>query len=118
MRSGAEIVVQAYSDGEAPGLELVQKFGITPHLFPCFGTSEDAAHLLAYEAGALLIVTLGSHTNMIDFLEKGRKGMGSTLLVRLKIGEKLIDAKGVSYLYPEALKTPYLAKVQSMLGLL
>jgi uncharacterized membrane-anchored protein len=101
LQSGAEIVLHAYADGIAPGLEFLRNNRIHPHIFPCFGTSEDAAHLLAYEAGALLIVTLGSHTNMVDFLEKGRKGMGSTLLVRLKIGEKLVDAKGVRLLYPD-----------------
>lgn len=102
LKSGAEIVVHAYADGKAPGLDVVKKHQLEEvHLFPCFGTSEDAAHLLAYEAGASLIVTLGSHTNMVDFLEKGRKGMGSTLLVRLKIGEKLVDAKGVRLLYTE-----------------
>jgi uncharacterized membrane-anchored protein len=100
LQSGAEIIVHAYSDGHAPGLDFLRKNRIHPHIFPCFGTSEDAAHLLAYEAGASLIVTLGSHTNMVDFLEKGRKGMGSTLLVRLKIGEKLVDAKGLRLLYP------------------
>lgn len=101
LRSGAEIVVHAYANGEAPGLNILRQYGLSGKVFPCFGTSEDAAHLLAYEAGASLIVTLGSHTNMVDFLEKGRKGMGSTLLVRLKIGEKLVDAKGVRLLYPE-----------------
>lgn len=101
LRSGSELVVHAYPNGEAPGLERIKRAQLTAHLFPCFGTSEDAAYLLAYQAGASLIVSLGSHTNMIDFLEKGRKGMGSTLLVRLKIGEKLIDAKGVRLLYPE-----------------
>jgi uncharacterized membrane-anchored protein len=100
LKSGAEVIVHAYEDGHAPGLEFLSRNGIQAHSFSCFGTSEDAAHLLAYEAGALLIVTLGSHTNMVDFLEKGRKGMGSTLLVRLKIGERLVDAKGVRLLYP------------------
>src|SRR5690606_18012763 len=95
LRSGAELVVDAYPNGEAPGMIRIKHAQLSAHLFPCFGTSEDAAYLLAYQAGASLIVSLGSHSNMIDFLEKGRKGMGSTLLVRLKIGEKLVDAKGV-----------------------
>lgn len=117
LKCGAEIVVHAYSAGNAPGLEVVKKNGLEAHVFPCFGTSEDAAQLLAYEAGASLIVSLGSHTNMIDFLEKGRKGMGSTLLVRLKIGEKLVDAKGVRLLYPDKGKYNYISKVRSLFGL-
>lgn len=100
LHCGAQIIVHAYTNMEAPGYQKIKQLGLEASLFPCFGTSEDAAHLLAYEAGASCIVSLGSHTNMLDFLEKGRKGMGSTLLVRLKIGEKLIDAKGVRLLYP------------------
>lgn len=113
LRSGAELVVHAYPNGEAPGLKRIQEAQLTAHLFPCFGTSEDAAYLLAYQAGASLIVSLGSHTSMIDFLEKGRKGMGSTLLVRLKIGEKLIDAKGVRHLYPERRKRSWIRLASS-----
>ncbi|MDQ0337713.1 putative membrane-anchored protein [Caldalkalibacillus uzonensis] len=96
--SGAEIVVHAYKTGQAPGLNVVHRLGISAHIFPCFGTSEDAAHLLADEAGARLIVSVGSHTHMLDFLEKGRQGMASTLLVRMKLGGKLVDAKGIHHL--------------------
>lgn len=96
---GAEVVVHAYPDGDAPGEQRVRELGIPCHVLPAPGTSEDVAMLLAYEEQAKLIVTIGAHTNMIDFLEKGRKGMASTLLVRTKIGPRLIDAKGVSQLY-------------------
>lgn len=96
---GAEIVVHAFSDGRAPGEARVERLGMDYHVLPAPGTSEDVAMLLAYEKDAQLIVTIGTHTSMIDFLEKGRKGMASTLLVRTKIGTKLIDAKGVNQLY-------------------
>jgi uncharacterized membrane-anchored protein len=96
---GAEVVVHAFPDGRAPGQKRVEALGIPFHLLPAPGTSEDVAMLLAYEEQAQLIATIGTHSNMIDFLEKGRKGMASTLLVRTKIGPKLIDAKGVSQLY-------------------
>ncbi|UFJ42894.1 hypothetical protein LOK74_10545 [Brevibacillus humidisoli] len=99
LRCGAEVVVHAYPDGRAPGRERVERLGVPFQILPAPGTSEDVAMLLAYEEQAELIVTIGTHTNMIDFLEKGRKGMASTLLVRTKIGPKLIDAKGVSQLY-------------------
>lgn len=97
--SGAEIVVHAFQDGQAPGKARVERLGISCHLLPAPGTSEDIAMLLAFEEKAKLIVTIGTHSTMIDFLEKGRKGMASTLLVRTKIGSRLIDAKGVSQLY-------------------
>jgi uncharacterized membrane-anchored protein len=103
------ILVHAYPDGRAPGMERIQKMGLSAKTFPYPGTSEDVALILAYENKAELIVTVGSHTNMIDFLEKGRRGMASTFLVRMKVGYKVVDAKGVSELYRNRLKPSYLA---------
>ena len=54
--------------------------------------------LLAYEKGAELIVAVGTHFNLIEFLERNREGMSSTFLTRLRVGEILVDAKGVSRL--------------------
>ena len=99
----AEIIVHAYARANAPvsapGLVRVQALGLSAHTFPVGGTSEDAALLLAYEKGADLIVAVGTHTNLEDFLDKGRGGMASTFLVRLKVGSRLVDARGVSKLY-------------------
>ncbi|MDN5294384.1 MAG: hypothetical protein PWQ91_484 [Eubacteriales bacterium] len=111
LRSGAEIIVHAYPDGRAPGLARVEKLGLSAKVFPAPGTSEDIAMLLAYEKGAELIVAVGTHSSMIDFLEKGRKGMASTFLVRLKVGSILVDAKGVSKLYRQPLRLRYLAEI-------
>ena len=97
-----EIIVHAYPDGRCPGMERIKKMGLDAVTFPFAGTSEDVALILAYENKAELIVTVGSHTSMVDFLEKGRKGMASTLLVRMKVGYKVVDAKGVSELYKTA----------------
>lgn len=107
LKAAKEIVVHAYPNGKAPGLERVKELGIEPVVFPAPGTSEDIALLLAYSNNAELIVALGTHSNMIDFLEKGRKGMASTFLVRLKVGSKLIDAKGVNTLYKSHFKLKY-----------
>ncbi|QBS37960.1 hypothetical protein E1B22_09450 [Thermaerobacter sp. FW80] len=96
---GAELVVHAYPDGRAPGEARLRALGLPAVRFAAPGTSEDAAMLLAYQAGADLLVAVGSHTNLVDFLDKGRPGMASTLLVRLKVGTRLVDAKGVSRLY-------------------
>jgi uncharacterized membrane-anchored protein len=103
-----EIVVHAYPDGRAPGLTRVESLNRTAVVFPAPGTSEDIAMLLAFDKGADLIVAVGTHSNMVDFLEKGRKGMASTFLVRLKVGSKLIDAKGVNKLYKESVKIKHL----------
>ncbi|MDI6826990.1 MAG: putative cytokinetic ring protein SteA [Armatimonadota bacterium] len=99
LKCGAEIVVHAYGNGKAPGLSRVKNLGLEASVFPLQGTSEDMAMMLAYEKGADLIVAVGTHSNLIDFLDKGRAGMASTFLTRLKIGSKLVDAKGVSRLY-------------------
>jgi uncharacterized membrane-anchored protein len=99
LRCGAEIVVHAYPDGRAPGLARVHGLGVAAVTFPAAATSEDLAMLLADEKGASLIVAVGTHANLVEFLDKGRGGMASTFLTRLKVGGKLVDAKGVSRLY-------------------
>jgi uncharacterized membrane-anchored protein len=99
LRCGAELVVHAYPDGRAPGCERLRALGLDHTVVPAAGTSEDVAMLMAFEKGADLIVTVGAHFNLIEFLERNREGMSSTFLTRLRIGEKLVDAKGVSRLY-------------------
>ena len=105
LASGAEIVVHAYRDGRAPGQERVQRLGVEPVVFPATGTSEDVAMLLADDKGAELIVAVGTHATLVEFLDKGRAGMASTFLTRLRVGGKLIDAKGVSRLYRTRIST-------------
>jgi uncharacterized membrane-anchored protein len=116
LRCGAEIVVHAYRDGNAPGLERVQRLGVEPVVFPATGTSEDVAMLLADDKGASLIVAVGSHATLVEFLDKGRSGMASTFLTRLRVGGKLIDAKGVSRLYRSRISNLSLA-VMLLVGL-
>jgi uncharacterized membrane-anchored protein len=96
---GAELIVHAYADGQAPGCERLERLGLTYLVVPAVGTSEDVAMLLAHEKGAQLIVSVGAHFNLTEFLDKNRSGMSSTFLTRLRIGETLVDAKGVSRLY-------------------
>jgi uncharacterized membrane-anchored protein len=96
---GAEIVVHTYLDGGAPRLPRVKALGLDPVLCPAAGTSEDVALLLADEKGASLIVVVGMHRSLVEFLDKGRPGMASTFLTRLRVDDKIVDAKGVSRLY-------------------
>ena len=98
MKSGAELVVHAYPGGSAPGAERAEGIGLRYEVVPATGISEDLALLLAYEKGSELIVAVGTHFNLIEFLERNRAGMSSTFITRLKVGEILIDAKGVSRL--------------------
>jgi uncharacterized membrane-anchored protein len=105
LKSGAEVVVHAYADGRAPGLARVQDLGVEAITFPASATSEDIAMLLADEKGARLIVAVGTHATLVEFLDKGRGGMASTFLTRLRLGGKLVDAKGVSRLYRSRIST-------------
>jgi uncharacterized membrane-anchored protein len=98
LRSGAELLVHAYADGRAPGADRIDGLGLGHHLVRGTGISEDMALLLAYEKGTELIVAVGTHFNLIEFLERNRAGMSSTFVTRLKVGDILIDAKGVSRL--------------------
>ncbi|MGB4593885.1 MAG: putative cytokinetic ring protein SteA [Coriobacteriia bacterium] len=104
LKAGAELVVHAYADGRAPGEARLAELGLSCTTWAMAGTSEDLALLLAYEAGAELIVAVGTHANLIENLDKGRKGAASTFLVRLKVGPKLVDAKGVNKLYRASVK--------------
>ena len=105
LTSGAEIVVHAYRDGNAPGTERVHSLGVECVAFAASGTSEDIAMLLADDKGASLIVAVGTHDTVMEFLDKGRKGMASTFITRLRVGSKLIDAKGVSLLYRQRISS-------------
>ncbi|WP_174537738.1 putative cytokinetic ring protein SteA [Micromonospora chalcea] len=103
LRCGAEVIVHAYPDGRAPGLARVNGLGVPAITFPAAATSEDLAMLLADEKGASLLVAVGTHATLVEFLDKGRGGMASTFLTRLKVGGKLVDAKGVSRLYRQSI---------------
>lgn len=104
LRCGAELIVHAYLDGRAPGGARLDELGLDWEPFIASGTSEDIAMLLAYELGAELIVAVGTHTSMVDFLDKGRRGMASTVLTRMKVGPILVDAKGVSRLFQTSVR--------------
>ena len=96
---GAELVVHAYADGRAPGRDRLEELELSYKVVAAPGTSQDIAMLLAAEKGASLIVSVGSQLNLVEFLDKSRRGMSSTFLTRLRLGELIVDAKGVSRLY-------------------
>jgi uncharacterized membrane-anchored protein len=104
LECGAQLIHHVHPDGRAPGRENLVEWGVTYDEFVVEGTSEDVAMLLAAEAGAELIVAVGTHASMVEFLDKGRRGMASTFLTRLRLGPLLVDAKGVSRLYHQHLR--------------
>ena len=99
LKSGAEILVHAYRDGAAPGARRCEELGVPFQVVSMPGISEDIALLLAFEKGAELIVAVGTHFNLVEFLERDRPGMSSTFVTRRKVGEILVDAKGLSRLF-------------------
>jgi uncharacterized membrane-anchored protein len=105
LRCGAQLIVHGYVDGRAPGAKRLDDMGLPYTVFSAAGTSEDIAMLLAYEQEAELMVAVGTHNSMVEFLDKGRAGMASTFLVRMKVGDRLVDAKGVSRLYQQSVRT-------------
>ena len=105
MHCGAELVHQVHPDGRAPGRASLLAGGLPYVEFVAEGMSEDAAMLLAYEAGASLIVAVGAHATMVEFLDKSRAGMASTFLTRLRLGPVLVDAKGVNRLYESRVRS-------------
>ncbi len=112
LRCGAELIVHAYPNGRAPGRRQLEELGLPFKVVPAPGTSQDVAMLIAAEKGAELIVSVGSQFNLVEFLDKNRRGMASTFLTRLRLGEILVDAKGVSRLYrPRAGAAPLVAVV-------
>lgn len=113
LRCGAQLIVHAYGDGRCPGKTRLDRLGLNYNMLPGRGTSEDVILLAAYEKGAELLIAVGTHFNLIDFLDKTRSGMSSTFLVRLRVGSRLVDAKGVSRLY----NVPYpIAYLSLMIG--
>ncbi len=109
LRCGAELIVHAYPDGRAPGRDRLEDNDLAHLVIPAPGTSQDVAMLLAHEKGAELIVMVGAHFNLVEFLDKNRAGMSSTFLTRLRVGETLVDAKGVSRLYRPGIGAPGIA---------
>ncbi|REF38020.1 putative cytokinetic ring protein SteA [Thermasporomyces composti] len=99
LRSGAELIVHTDREGRAPGAERLERLGLRAQVVVAAGTSEDVAMLLADAKGAQLIVAVGVPQSLEEFLDRRRSGMASTFLTRLRVGAKLVDAKGVSRLY-------------------
>jgi uncharacterized membrane-anchored protein len=113
---GAELVVQAYSDGTAPGMRRLLAMGLQAITLPACGTSEDMALLLAYDHDCESIIAIGTHNHMFDFMKKGRLGMGSSMLVRIKVGSKLTDAKGFHSLFPDKQEHLWKRLLRRLLG--
>ena len=99
LRGAHEVVLHLDRAGRAVGSDRLDRIGIRAHTFSASGTTEDIAMLLADMSGASLIVAVGAHATLGEFLDRNRSGLASTFLTRLRVGPKLVDAKGVPQLY-------------------
>lgn len=100
LRCGSQVVLPADADGHAPGLERIQDLGVGAMTFPAAGSAMDLALLLADHHGAALLVTAGHTANIETFFDRTRQMTNpSMFLTRLKVGEKLVDARAVATLY-------------------
>jgi uncharacterized membrane-anchored protein len=100
LKCGAHVVLPADADGHAAGLERIQDLGVGAMTFPAAGSAMDLALLLADHHGASLLVTAGHTANIETFFDRTRtQSNPSTFLTRLRVGEKVVDAKAVATLY-------------------
>jgi uncharacterized membrane-anchored protein len=99
LRCGAEVVRVVVPDGRIKGADRLERLGVQPVDFTAGGTAEDAALMLASAAQAELIVLVGSHSSLLEFLDRGRSSMASAFLTRTAIGTRLVDARAVASMY-------------------
>lgn len=117
LRAAREVVLHADSSDRLVGAERLERLGIRPARLAANGTTEDIALLLADIKGASLIVTVGTHATLDEFLDRQRSGLASTFLTRLRVGSKIVDAENVPALYAGRVRLWHLALVL-LVGLL
>jgi uncharacterized membrane-anchored protein len=111
LRGAREVVLHADRSGRAIGGDRLERLGVRHQTLSASGTSEDVALLLADVRGASLIIAVGTHATLDEFLDRQRAGLASTFLTRLRVGPKLVDAKGVPQLYAGRVRLWHLALV-------
>lgn len=111
LRRAREVVLHTDRAGHAVGSDRLERLGLHPQVFSAAGSSEDVAMLLADLSGASLIVSVGTHATLDEFLDQHRSGLASTFLTRLRVGPKLVDAKGIPQLYAGRVRLWHLALV-------
>lgn len=111
VRTAREVVLHTDRAGRAVGSDRLDRLGVRAHTFATSGNSEDVAMLLADQAGASLIVAVGTHADLAEFLDRQRSGLPGTFLTRLRVGPKLVDARSVPALYSGRVQTWHLLVV-------
>ncbi|KQY54412.1 MULTISPECIES: putative cytokinetic ring protein SteA [unclassified Nocardioides] len=106
---GAEdvVVLVDRGTGRTP-MDSLERLGVRPLRFETGATAEDAGLMLAALGEASLVVAVGAHASLDDFLDRQRGGLASTFLTRLRVGATLVDARTVPALYAGRVRTWHL----------
>ena len=108
LRKARDVVVLVERGAQRSATEQLERLGIRPLRFETTATTEDAALLLASAREASLIVGVGMHATLDEFLDRRSAGLASTFLTRLKLGPDLVDAAAVPRLYDGAVRPRHL----------
>jgi uncharacterized membrane-anchored protein len=109
LRKARDVVVLVQRGAPRTVTEPLERLGIRPLRFETTATTEDAALLLASASDASLVVGVGMHATLDEFLDSRRTGLASTFLTRLKLGPDLVDAAALPRLYDGAVRPRHLA---------
>ena len=99
LRSAREVVLHADSSGHSGGADRLGRLGVQHRTLAASGTTEDVSLLLGDVRGASLLIAVGSHASLEELLDRQHSALASTFLTRLRVGPKLVDARGVPQLY-------------------
>jgi uncharacterized membrane-anchored protein len=98
LRSARDVVVRVDRGGRAH-TDHLERIGVRPAHLESAATTEDIALLLADAGHASVVVGVGMHATLDEFLDRQRSGLASTYLTRLKVGHNLVDARALPLLY-------------------
>lgn len=98
LKHSGEVVITSAS-GKLTAVDRLEKAGANAQTFVATGSDEDLALVLADANDASVIVLVGGHTSLVEFLDRGPTEMSSAFLTRLRVGSKLVDAKAVGEFY-------------------
>jgi uncharacterized membrane-anchored protein len=107
LRDARDVVVRVERGDRRP-VEQLERIGVRAARVETGATTEDVGLLLAFAADATVIVGVGTHATLDDFLDRQRPGLASTYLTRLRVGQRLVDASSVPVLYSGRLRPRHL----------
>jgi len=108
LKAARDVVVVVDRGSTRPSTDQLDRLGIRPLRFETGATAEDAALMLAHLGDAALIVGVGMHATLEEFLDRQRDGLASTYLTRLTVGPRLVDARAVPRLYSGVIRPRHL----------